>query len=308
MEEIRVTNIQKYSIHDGNGIRTTVFFKGCPLRCQWCHNPETQGYSPQLMFYKERCIGCGNCERFCQRHAVRIVENDAGIRLAETDRHKCIGCGECSDICLANARELCGKSYTVRELFRELKKDTAFYETSGGGVTLSGGEVLSMNMDFIETLAHMLYDNGISVYIDTSGAVPYENIQRILPYTEIFLYDIKSMSESVHKAYTGVSNEHILENLIRLNKEKGRIWLRIPIIAGVNDDLNNIEEIIVFLKNNFIRPEHIHLLPYHTVGIDKYERLEELPREKMLVPKEQTLEALKDIFEKAGFDHVYIGG
>ena len=308
MEEACVTNIQKYSIHDGKGIRTTVFFKGCPLHCQWCHNPETQSPRPQLMFYKERCIGCEACVRICPSRAIQIAENEKEHRIAKTDRDRCVGCGKCSDICMANARELCGKRYSVRELVKEIKKDVAFYETSDGGITLSGGEVLSQNMDYIETLVRMVHENGISVYIDTCGAVPYENIQRVLPFTDVFLYDLKSMSEIIHKTYTGVSNEQILANLVHLSEDGGKIWIRIPVIAGVNDDIENIRKLAAFLNEHHILSEHIHLLPYHTVGIDKYYRLEGQKVEQMQVPTEETLALLKEELEMAGFHHVYIGG
>lgn len=306
--EACVTNIQKYSIHDGSGIRTTVFFKGCPLRCRWCHNPETQNYRPQLMVYRERCSGCGRCVQICTQKAIVLTAEKDGRLTAKTDRNRCSGCGACTDRCLANAREVCGKNYTVRELVQELKKDVAFYETSGGGVTLSGGEVLSQNMEFVEALARALREHGISVYLDTCGAVPYENIRRIFAYTDVFLYDIKSMSEEVHKKYTGASNRQILDNLIRLNEQRGRIWLRIPVIAGVNDDRENIRALIDFLKEHHIVLEHIHLLPYHTVGIDKYDRLEQTAGERMEVPAEETLAQWKKLLEKAGFTHIYIGG
>ena len=306
--EACVTNIQKYSIHDGSGIRTTVFFKGCPLQCRWCHNPETQKYGPQLMVYRERCRGCGMCVRICPQKAVVLTTDKEGRLTAKTDRNRCRVCGACTERCLANAREVCGKNYTVQNLVKELKKDVAFYETSEGGVTLSGGEVLSQNMDFIEALTRTLQENGISVYIDTCGAVPVQNIFRVLAYTDVFLYDIKSMSEEVHKKYTGVSNRQILENLIWLNEQKGRIWIRIPVVAGVNDDVENIDALIAFLKAHHIVPEHIHLLPYHTVGIDKYDRLGNTVGERMEVPAEATLVQLKELLEKAGFTHVYIGG
>ena len=198
-----VTNIQKYSIHDGDGIRTSVFFKGCPLRCVWCHNPETQKYANQLLTSNEKCTGCGYCVPACPNHAIRIVDGKS-----QTDMSLCKVCGKCTEVCPQNIRETAGREYTVPELVKELRKDEMFYEESGGGVTLSGGEVMAMDMDYIEALVKKLYRFGITVTIDTCGYASYENYQRILPFTDTFLYDVKVMDR-------GKNIENILERTIR---------------------------------------------------------------------------------------------
>ena len=305
-----ITDIQKYSIHDGEGIRTTIFFKGCPLRCQWCHNPETQRYDREVFFYEERCMGCGACMQDCPHQAIRLeVGAPDGCRhTAATDRSVCETCGSCLDSCVNNAREICGKTYMVRELITEVLKDQAFYETSGGGVTLSGGEVLSQDMDYILELVQGLYERGISINIDTCGLVSYDAIAKVLPYTNVFLYDVKLMDPEEHMKYTGVSNELILDNLIRLAKDGGRIWIRIPVIGGVNDTTENMEQTTSFLQENRICPEHIHLLAYHDTGSGKYGRLDRGYEHDFTVPDQIKLQQLKHIFEDAGFADVRIGG
>ena len=220
-----ITSIQKYSIHDGDGIRTTVFFKGCQLRCVWCHNPETQSYKKQMLYDAERCTGCRNCEPACPNRAIRGEEGKVF-----TDMRLCDGCGTCVDFCNQNLREIVGREYSVDELVKELKKDEMFYEESGGGVTLSGGEVMTADMDYVEELAKKLYRHGITVTIDTCGQAPYENFARILPYVDTFLYDIKTMDSQIHKKYMGAGNETILSNLERLSAAGARIYIRIPTI------------------------------------------------------------------------------
>lgn len=316
-----ITDIQKYSIHDGEGIRTTIFFKGCPLSCLWCHNPETQSFWQEPFFYEERCTGCGQCSQDCPHQAIRMEtelnEKDrqsgsdasqAGRQRAVTDRSLCITCGRCLDSCVNNAREICGRAYTVRELVTEVLKDQAFYETSGGGVTLSGGEVLSQDMEYILELVKILYQKGVSINIDTCGQVRYNAIEKVLPYTDVFLYDLKLMDADRHRHYTGVSNEQILENLIRLAKDKGRIWIRIPVIGKVNDTVENMEQTADFLNKNHIQPEHIHLLPYHDMGRGKYSRLAREYQQDFTVPDQERMEQLQHIFAEAGFTDVRIGG
>ncbi len=296
-----ITNIQKYSIHDGKGIRTTIFFKGCPLRCRWCHNPETWSYERDLFYYPERCMKCGACVGACKNKAITLSD-------IETERTKCDCSGDCEDVCCYNAREICGKDYRVEDLVKEACKDQAFYETSGGGVTLSGGEVLSQDMDYVETLVRRLSEKGISVNIDTCGLVPYSHIQRVLPYVDTFLYDIKLMDEEKHLYYTGVSNEDILENLVSLSKETSKIWIRIPVIGGVNDNAENMNAVITFLQKHQIRPEHIHLLPYHDIGMGKYERLGKEYKEIFTVPSPEKMEEFRQMFAESGCGEAFIGG
>lgn len=248
MEEVLVANIQKYAIHDGKGIRTTVFFKGCPLACRWCHNPETQGYGRELIFYEERCTGCGECGEECGNGAVTAADGKV-----YTDKELCRGCGECVDGCMRNARQLCGRGYSVGELAEELLKDRAFYETSGGGVTLSGGEPLVQDMDYLERLMGTLCGRGISVNVDTCGAVAFERLERVMPYTDRFLFDLKLMDEDKHREYTGRDNGLILENLKLLSGKGARIWIRIPVIGGVNDEAEELERMAGFLSEMYMR-------------------------------------------------------
>lgn len=277
-----VTNIQRFSIHDGKGIRTTIFFKGCPLNCAWCHNPETKAYGQEYMFYKERCIRCGTCN---------------GLSMADAVEE-----------CLGNAREMCGKMYSIDALIKEVSKDIPFYEESGGGVTLSGGEVLSQNISLIQELVKKLSGAGISVNIDTCGEVPYENIEKVIPYSDTFLYDIKCMDEKLHMKYTGASNRRILENLAKLSRTDAAIWLRLPVIPQVNDTDENVESLINYMREEKIMPQQINLLPYHEMGRDKCERLGKKLPLKFEVPDEKTLERMSDFFNQAGYGNVYIGG
>lgn len=308
MKQPLVTNIQKYSIHDGTGIRTTVFFKGCPLACKWCHNPETQSYKKEILFYENRCVDCGECRKVCPGYAdTECSKNDkhAGLTAGQT----CIGCGNCIDECFHNARELCGMEWTAGNLVKEVLKDQAFYETSGGGVTLSGGEVLAQDMDYIEKLMKLLYNRGIRIFIDTCGAVPVHAFERVLPYTDTFLFDIKLMDEVLHRKYTGSSNQQILENLKWLSEKHASIWIRIPVIGGVNDTEEEIERIGMFLKENQIQYKQIHLLPYHNTGSGKYEHLHlEYEGQEFYVPDQVKMESLKQLLEMQGHNPVFIGG
>ena len=302
MKKALISNIQKYSIHDGSGIRTTVFFKGCPLSCIWCHNPETQDYKAQFMVHTERCTGCGICVEVCQQKAVSI-QNGKTV----TDSKRCIQCGDCVDECIQNCREVSGTYYTVHQLITEIEKDLVFYEQSNGGVTLSGGEVLTQDIDFLEELLSKLHEKGIRINIDTAGHVPYDVIEKILPFVDFFLYDIKLLDPNRHKLVTGVDNSMILENLNRLSKAGANLWIRIPIIGGVNNNLQDIEQIGSFLKENKIVVQQIHLLAYHNTGQSKYERLG-IVYEGMdyTRPTERELEEYLAYFQNNGFSQVFI--
>lgn len=300
-----VFNIQKFSVHDGNGIRTSIFFKGCPVSCIWCHNPESQRYQKELMLFHDRCTACGSCVEHCPAGANSIVDGKLVM-----DREKCICCGVCTDWCLNNAREVAGKEYTVQELVKEAEKDRMFYESSGGGITLSGGEVMVQDMDYIEKLCRILHDKGYSVDIDTCGYAPYENFKRILPYVDTFLYDIKAMDPEVHKHYIGVDNALILENLKKLNEDGARLNIRIPVIDGVNATEEFMNEVIDFLNTNHIRVTQVNLLPYHNTGMHKYRKLDRNYDENdmLKVPDKERMELFKDIFLKQGFNNTKIGG
>ena len=261
---------------DGPGIRTTVFFKGCNLHCTWCHNPESQSAKPEMMFYKNKCGNCGKCKEKCPNSL-----------------ESCELCGKCTFYCPNDAREICGKDYTVDEVLREIRKDKTFYKTSGGGVTFSGGECL-LQIDFLEAILKECKRNGIHTAVDTAGHVPFVCFERILPYTDLFLYDIKCYDSEKHKKYTGTSNELILSNLKRLLQSGKAIWIRIPIIPDVTDNEEELLTIKAFLSS-YGCPEKVELLPYHDMGEHKYAALGKMAQT-FSVPSEEKMIQLKKIF------------
>ena len=260
-----VFNIQRYSIHDGPGIRTTVFLKGCPLDCWWCQNPESQLSGQEMIFWGDRCIGCGACSTICPSDAIQIKN---GIPV--TEKEKCILCEKCIEKCPALAREMIGKKLTTEEVIKEIEKDLVFYEESDGGVTFSGGEPLRQS-EFLESLLICCQKKKIHTAVDTSGYISWEILNKISPKVDLFLYDLKLMDNERHKKYTGVSNELILENLKKLSSVHNNILVRFPVIPGINDDYQNIKEIGKFLSS--LKIAQVSLLPYHYIGIDKYRRL-----------------------------------
>lgn len=288
-----VFNIQKYSIHDGPGIRTTVFLKGCPLSCIWCHNPESQAFGPELMLYKKRCIGCGKCAEACKYGAL-------------SDRSKCTSCGSCAEVCCSKARELAGRMMTAAEVMTHIDKDAIFYDESGGGVTFSGGEPLSQP-EFLLELLRQCKEREYHTALDTSGYGAAETVKAVSGMTDLFLYDLKLMDEEKHLRYTGVSNKLILENLKLISRLGNRIYIRIPLMPGINDDEGNIRETAELVRST-PGVEQVNLLPYHDIAADKYGRLgrkssfAEIP-----VPSEEHIKAASDVFLKYGVK-VKIGG
>ena len=270
-------DIQRNSFVDGPGIRTTVFFKGCNLKCAWCHNPESQSAKPQMMFYKDKCTGCGKCKSVCPYHL-----------------EQCELCGKCTLYCPVDARKVCGKEHTVDEVLKEVLKDKAFYETSGGGVTFSGGECM-LQIDFLAEILKKCKENGIHTAVDTAGHIPFESFEKILPYTDLFLYDIKIFDSQKHKQYVGVSNELILDNLKKLFERKAKLWIRIPIIPDVNDSIEEIQKIKDFLKT-IGTPEKIELLPYHAMGENKYRAIGKEPQI-FKTPDAENMKRLKEILD-----------
>ncbi len=252
MNKAIIFDIERNSFVDGPGIRTTVFFKGCNLHCAWCHNPESQSPKPQMMFYKNKCTGCGKCKEKCP-HNLEF----------------CDLCGRCTIYCPHDAREICGREYTLDEVLQEILKDKIFYENSGGGVTFSGGECM-LQIDFLGEILKKCKENGIHTAVDTAGNVPWEYFEKIIPYTDMFLYDVKAFSKDLHKKGTGVDNELILENLKKLS-QKADIIIRIPVIGGFNDSIDEMKRIAEFLST--IKFRKAELLPYHSMGEHKYDAL-----------------------------------
>ena len=260
----QIFEIKRFAVHDGDGIRTTVFFKGCPLKCVWCHNPEGIGYHPQLSYYEHKCIGCGACAKICKEGA-HVVRNGQHIFY----REKCTGCGNCENVCLGGALKLYGKAVTVEELMPLLLEDRDFYENSNGGVTLSGGECL-MQADFCAELLKCLKENGIHTAVDTCGFAPKEAIDKVMPYTDIFLYDLKAYDEEVHKKCTGQSNRIILENIRYIDQCGKAIEVRIPYVPDYNSD--QMEKLAEFMRGlqNLTK---VRVLPYHNYAGSKYKAL-----------------------------------
>jgi len=267
--EIRglVFDIERFAIHDGPGIRTTLFLKGCPLACWWCHNPESIAPRSQLAFFDDKCISCGRCFEACPRGVHERLAD--GSRLLH--REKCVACGRCTESCFAEALVLEGREMTVEEAVAELRKDAPFYESSGGGITLSGGEPMHQAA-FCEAVLRACRSEGMRTALDTSGHAPWDDFASVLPHVDLVLYDFKHADPGEHLKYTGVSNELLRENLLRIDVLGIPIEIRIPIVPGVNDDAVNMERsarIISRLRN----VTGVTLLPYHRLGEEKYQRI-----------------------------------
>lgn len=294
-----IFNIQKFSIHDGPGIRTTVFFKGCPLRCLWCHNPESQSPVKEILYDKSKCTLCGNCIRACENKAIEMKD-----KTLTTNMDKCSFRGDCVLSCINSAREIAGKEYTLNEVMEEVLKDKVFYKNSKGGVTLSGGEPL-IYADFIEALLKELKKENIHTAVDTCGYGDFKAIERISKYTDLFLYDLKLTDDEKHILYTGVSNKIILDNLLKLSKIHDNINLRLPLIEGINADENHILEVLSLIKGMNIKK--VNLLPYHDIGRHKCEKSGRPYAEDMERPTDDKLNRFKEMFENEGY-MVKIGG
>lgn len=304
----RIFNVQRFSVHDGPGIRTTVFLKGCPLRCVWCHNPESIRGEVELARFESRCIHCGRCTEACPTG--RLAALEAGATTDEAPA--CILCGTCAEVCPAEARQLVGHSVTVDELLSEVLRDRLFFDDSGGGVTFSGGEPLSQP-DFLAAALEACRAEGVRTAVDTSGFCRLEDLLRIALWTDLFLFDLKHMDDARHRELTGVSNRRILENLSalagRLAGSNGsaassepRIRIRVPVIPGKNDDPANLSAVARFAAS-LPGVRRIDLLPYHAHGLGKLERLgAQAPFEPIAPVDPAHLDLLAAVVRDAGLE------
>lgn len=294
-----VFDIQRFSLHDGPGIRTIVFLKGCPLSCQWCSNPESQGMGSVVMYKQEDCLHCGRCIAACKLKAISLEQK------AFINREICTGCGECVNACPSGALVLKGKAMTVQQVVKELKKDATTYRRSGGGITLSGGEPLVQHT-FASELLKACKAQGWDIAIETTGCGSEEAIEQVIPYVDTVLLDIKHMDPEKHKTYTGISNEGILKNAQMISRISNTV-VRVPVIPGFNYSKEELEAIAEFSKTlRGVRT--IHLLPYHTFGENKYGLLGidyQLLGVKPIKPEE--MEQYKEVVERHGFQCI-IGG
>jgi pyruvate formate lyase activating enzyme len=261
-------NVQRFSTEDGPGIRTTVFLKGCPLRCAWCHNPEGLHPKPELVWHDVRCIGARECLGVCPEDALTLTPQ--GLRI---DCRKCTVCGACVKACPAAALELIGRSWSPAELMVEVLKDQVFYETSGGGVTFSGGEPM-LQGEFLGQVLRLCHEAGLHVALDTCGGLPWERYEQAVPSINLVLYDLKIMDGGRHKAATGIANEGILENARQFASRGIPMWIRTPVIPGYTDDLDNILSIARFIRDQLPTVERWDLLAYTNLGQPKYHRLD----------------------------------
>jgi pyruvate formate lyase activating enzyme len=296
-----IFDIMHFSTRDGPGIRTTVFLKGCPLQCAWCHNPESQSIKPELMLRPNLCISCEECLAACPEGAIIKVD---GVLV--TDRAKCTLCGTCVETCTAEARQIVGKEWTVAQVMAEISKDIAFFDESGGGVTFSGGEAL-LQRDFLLELLKACKEKGIHTAVDTSGFATWAVIESVRPFVDLFLYDLKSVDDRVHRAYTGVSNQLILANLRRLSELDHAILLRMPLIPGINDGDEAIQA-AGQLAESLPHLLGFEILPYHQAGVEKYRRLDkEYNLAGLVPPAAERIESIAQALREYQLN-VHVGG
>jgi pyruvate formate lyase activating enzyme len=295
-----IFDIQRFSLHDGPGIRTLVFIKGCPLRCRWCSNPESQSPDPEVIFYDEKCIGCGECMKVCP----------LGEALRDNwpvDRENCTGCGSCVEECYAEARKLVGRKVHVDEVLGVVLRDRVFYEQSGGGVTVGGGEPLAQ-ADFVAELLRKCREQKIHTAVETCGFASWQAMEKVLQYTDLLLYDLKHMDTEIHKKYTGAGNERILENAKKASKIAPEMVVRFPLIPTINSSQENIRSLAQFIRSELHRVNRVDILPYHSIGASKSIRLgREYSLEGIEPLKKHEIDKAKAVLESQGL-RVTIGG
>jgi pyruvate formate lyase activating enzyme len=297
-----IFDIKRYAIHDGPGIRTTIFFKGCPLHCTWCHNPEGIKQEPELILRSSRCArDCQACIPVCPKDA--LTKKNVKIKI---DKSKCDLCGKCCDICVYEALEMAGKKVSDTEVVNEVMKDSVFFEDSSGGVTFSGGEP-TLQPEFLKALLKKFRKKSISTTLDTSGFAPYEIFESIQEDVGLFLYDLKVMDDDKHIKFTGVSNKLIKENLRRLCSHGNKVIARIPLIPGVNDDRKNMRETVDFLLS-LGNIQRVNILPFHNSWCEKYKALnQEEPAVSFKPISDTRTQEIRSFFTGSGFE-VKIGG
>lgn len=290
-----IFNIQRFSLHDGPGIRTTVFLSGCNLRCRWCHNPESFSQRPLVRHYPMKCIGCAKCMEVCPEHCHISVDGVHRIR-----REDCVSCGRCADACCAGALEMSNRRADSEEILSTVLLDRPFYKDTGG-MTVSGGEPM-LQHEFVRALLKGAKEAGISTALDTAGAIPWERYEAVLPYCDLILFDVKCMESTIHREATGVDNALILENLARMSAAGARILVRTPVIPGVNDNEENMAAMAAFVAP-LAGVESVELLPYHPLGGGKYESLGlTYPSCGLTPPTKEHMQALGEVVRRGGVE------
>ncbi|MGK5094619.1 glycyl-radical enzyme activating protein [Deltaproteobacteria bacterium TL4] len=295
-ESAVIFDIQRFSLHDGPGIRTTVFLKGCSLRCLWCQNPESQSLQPEIAFYREYCQECYRCEASCSQGAIIRGKH------ARISYEQCNACQKCVAVCNTRALRLIGKTWSVQQLYEEILKDRDFFEDSQGGVTFSGGEPL-IHSAFLASLLPLLKQAGIHVTVETSGLFQWQKISPLLPYLDLIYFDLKHTKATLHQKFTKQSNKKILENFEKLTKVFPAVQPRMPVIPGINDDAETLKAVALLLKSQGY--ESIHCLPYHNLGESKIPRLNTQMKPLHLQSLDiKNLELIQRTFKKEGIHAV----